>query len=154
MGQWGRERPDLDVSPQAVIARLHRIAGALTEALVAVYAEHGLGEGEFDVLATLRRSGQPYALSPSDLAAATMVTSGAVSKRVDRCVEQGWVSRAVSETDGRGRLVRLTPKGRRLIDDAFTAHIANEHRILEELRPRERDELARILARWAVRLGV
>src|SRR4051812_45265411 len=91
MAQWRRERPDLDVSPQAVIGRLHRLAARLTEELVAVYGQYELGEGEFDVLATLRRSGAPYELTPGELTAQTMVSSGAVTKRVDRCVEQGWV---------------------------------------------------------------
>lgn len=154
MSRWAEERPDLDVTPQAVIARLHRVGNALTEALVDVYAEFGLGEGEFDVLATLRRSGKPYALSPGELSASTMVSSGATSKRVDRCIEQGWVTRAVSERDARGRLVRLTPAGRRLIDRAFAAHIANEHRLLADVAPHDRETLARILEGWAVRLGV
>ena len=108
MGQWARERPDLDVAPQGVVGRLHRVAARLTEELVAVYAEHNLGEGEFDVLATLRRSGPPYALTPGELAAQTMVTSGAISKRVDRCEEQGWVNRTVEEHDRRARRVCLT----------------------------------------------
>jgi DNA-binding MarR family transcriptional regulator len=119
-----------------------------------VYAEFGLGEGEFDVLATLRRNGAPYAMTPSDLSEWTMVSSGATSKRVDRCVERGWVTRSVSEHDGRVRLVRLTPSGRRLIDRAFTAHIANEHRLLAELSPADRRSLADVLERWAARLGV
>ncbi|MGZ4487768.1 MAG: MarR family winged helix-turn-helix transcriptional regulator, partial [Nocardioides sp.] len=89
MSQWARERPGLDVSPQGIIGRLHRLAAALTDELVAVYGRFGLGEGEFDVLATLRRAGAPYELTPGELAAGTMVSSGAVTKRVDRCVEQG-----------------------------------------------------------------
>jgi DNA-binding MarR family transcriptional regulator len=154
VSQWRTERPDLDVSPQEVIARLHRVANALTEELVAVYAEFGLGEGEFDVLATLRRSGKPYELSAGELAAQTMVTSGAISKRVDRCVEAGWVSRTVAADDARGRRVRLTAAGVRHLDRAFTAHIANEHRLLEPLSRRDRDALARALQHWAVALGV
>lgn len=152
MEQWRAERPDLDVAPQGVVGRLHRVAARLTEELVAVYAEHGLGEGEFDVLATLRRHGEPFEMTPSDLAASTMVSSGAVTKRVDRCVEQGWVTRRVSELDGRGRVVALTPAGRELIDRAFTAHIANEHRLVSMLPAREADQLARILERWALAL--
>lgn len=148
MEQWERERPDLDPSPQGVIGRLHRLAARLTEELVAVYAEFGLGEGEFDVLATLRRSGSPYALSPTELAASTMVTSGAVSKRVDRCERQGWVVREADAHDGRGRLVALTPAGRRLIDDAFTAHLANEHRLVGLLSATDRRLLADALRRW------
>jgi DNA-binding MarR family transcriptional regulator len=149
MAQWEAERPDLDVSPQGVVARLHRVGLRLTEELVAVYAEHGLGEGEFDVLATLRRSGPPYALTPGDLGAASMVSSGAISKRVDRCVAQGWVTRRPSEEDGRSRVVALTAAGRALIDRAFESHIANEHRLVGMLTERQREQLAQLLRTWA-----
>ena len=148
MAQWAAERPDLDPSPQGVIGRLHRLAARLTDELVAVYGAYGLGEGEFDLLATLRRSGAPYELTPSDLAAQTMVSSGAVTKRVDRCVEQGWVTRRVSETDGRGRVVALTATGRELIDRAFEAHLANEHRLVGMLDERDRTRLAQLLEKW------
>ena len=148
MAQWAAERPDLDPSPQGVIGRLHRLAARLTDELVAVYGAYGLGEGEFDLLATLRRSGAPYELTPSDLAAQTMVSSGAVTKRVDRCVEQGWVTRRASETDGRGRVVALTATGRELIDRAFEAHMANEHRLVGVLDERDRTRLAQLLEKW------
>lgn len=154
MQQWGQERPDLDVSPQAVIGRLHRVADRLTEELVRVYAEFGLGEGEFDVLATLRRSGAPYALTPTDLAASTMVTSGAISKRVDRCERHGWVTRSAHELDGRGRVVALTGAGRELIDRAFEAHIANEHRLIGMLSETDRRLLGDALRRWGQALGL
>lgn len=154
MAQWREERPDLDVSPQGVIGRLHRVAARLTEELVAVYAEHGLGEGEFDILATLRRSGAPYALTPGELATSTMVTSGAISKRVDRCEQQGWVERRTSERDGRGRVVTLTRAGKRLIDRAFTDHMANEQRLVGMLAEEDRRLLADALRRWAHVLGV
>lgn len=154
MQQWGQERPDLDVSPQAVIGRLHRVADRLTEELVRVYAEFGLGEGEFDVLATLRRSGAPYALTPTDLAASTMVTSGAISKRVDRCERHGWVTRSAHELDGRGRVVALTGAGRELIDRAFEAHIANEHRLIGMLSESDRRLLGDALRRWGQALGL
>ncbi|GGO74578.1 MarR family winged helix-turn-helix transcriptional regulator [Nocardioides deserti] len=146
--QWRAERPDLDVSPVGVVARLHRLAARLTEELVAEYAEHGLGEGEFDVLATLRRAGAPYELTPGALAASTMVSSGAITKRVDRCVQQGWATRRVHERDGRGRVVALTEEGRALVDRAFTAHIANEHRLLAGLTERQRAQLAGLLEQW------
>lgn len=148
IGQWARERPDLDASPLAVIARLHRLALRLTDELVAVYAEHGLDEGEFDVLATLRRTGAPYELTPSELAAATMVSSGAITKRVDRCLRHGWVSRRVAQRDGRSRVVALTPAGRELIDRAVEAHLANEHRLVGMLPPEDRERLAGLLERW------
>ncbi|MFT4264513.1 MAG: MarR family transcriptional regulator [Nocardioides sp.] len=154
MDQWREQRPDLDTSPQAVIARLHRVAARLTEELVEVYAQFGLGEGEFDILATLRRQGPPYALTPSELGTQSMVSSGAITKRLDRCERQGWVSRTASPADARSRVVRLTPAGRRLIDRAFTAHIANEHRLLEALSGKERQALASALATWAELLGL
>jgi len=153
MAQWNRERPDLDVSPQGVIGRLHRLAIRLTEELVAVYGEYGLGEGEFDVLATLRRAGAPYELAPGDLARWTMVSSGAVTKRVDRCVEQGWVTRRVSDRDHRGRVVALTASGLEVIDRAFEAHMANEHRLVGMLDQMERARLAHLLEKWGRALG-
>jgi DNA-binding MarR family transcriptional regulator len=153
MAQWRTERPDLDVSPQGVIGRLHRVGDRLRAELVAVYAEFGLDEGEFDILATLRRSGAPYELTPGDLAASTMVSSGAVTKRVDRCVEQGYVTRRVSDRDARGRVVALTEAGLDVIDRAFTAHMANEHRLVSSLNEMERARLAHLLEAWGRVLG-
>lgn len=153
IAQWERERPDLDVSPQAVFGRLHRLALRLHRELVSVYEEHGLNEGEFDVLATLRRSGTPFALTPTELARSTMVTTGAITKRIDRCVNKGLVRRSESPDDGRGRLVSLTAEGKRVIDDAFTEHIANEHRLVADLPASDRRKLAEILVRWNGALG-
>lgn len=145
---WRAERPDLDVSPQGVIGRLHRVAGHLTDELVAVYREHGLGEGDFDVLATLRRAGAPYERTPSDLADNTLVTSGAMTKRVDRLEAAGLVTRRPSDVDGRGRVVALTPRGKDVIDAAFGAHMANERRLLDALDPDDVAQLERLMRRW------
>ena len=144
---WERERPDLDVRPQGVIGRLHRLAGRLTEQLTVVYRRHGLGEGEFDVLASLRRAGAPFERAPGELAEHTMVTTGAMTKRLDRLERDGLVARRPSAVDGRGRVVALTPAGRRLIDRAFTDHMANERRLLDQLTPQEADELERLLTK-------
>jgi DNA-binding MarR family transcriptional regulator len=146
--QWAVEEPGWDASPIGVIGRLHRLANRLTEELQAVYAEFGLGEGEFDVLATLRRSGPPYELTAGELATSTMVTSGAVTKRVDRCVQQGWATRRASDHDARGRVVGLTPAGKELMDRAFPAHLANEHRLVQMLPDADRATLTRILQTW------
>ena len=86
---WRRERPDLDVAPQGVIGRLHRVAARLTEELIAVYRDHGLGEGDFDVLATLRRAGAPYERTAGELAEHTMITTGGMTKRIDRLEAAG-----------------------------------------------------------------
>ncbi len=146
--QWRRERPDLDPSPMGVIGRLHRLAARLDAELRPVFAEAGLSDGDFDVLASLRRSGAPYELTPGQLATSTMVTSGAVTKRVDRLVDAGLVSREVCEDDARSRRIRLTERGRALVDDLVTQHVANEHRLLGGLDDLERARLAELLERW------
>lgn len=146
--EWRKERPDLDVSPQGVIGRLHRLAAHLTRELVVVYARHGLGEGEFDVLATLRRSGAPYQRAPGELAEHTMVTTGAMTKRLDRLVEAGLVARSSIAGDGRRRVVSLTARGLELVDTAFTEHIANEQRLLGQVPEPDRASLEAILTRW------
>lgn len=148
LAQWSVERPDLDVSPVGVIGRLHRLAERLRDELVALYREYGLGEGEFDVLATLRRTGAPYELAPGELAAHTMVTTGAVSKRLDRLEAMGYVQRRSSDQDGRGRVVGLTAAGIAAIDEAFAAHVRNEARLLDGLDPEQRAQLIGLLRTW------
>lgn len=149
---WRRERPDLDVGPQGVIGRLHRLADRLTEELCLVYGRYGLSEGEFDVLATLRRAGEPFERAPGKLAAHTMVTTGAMTKRIDRLERAGLVTRRRAEDDQRGRIVALTRPGRELIDEAFTAHMRNERRLLDLLAPDEAGSLETVLTTWLSRL--
>jgi DNA-binding MarR family transcriptional regulator len=146
--QWRRERPDLDPTPQGVIGRLHRLADRLRDELIAVYREHGLGEGDFDVLASLRRTGAPIELPAGELARHTLVTTGALTKRIDRLEAAGLVTRTPDASDGRGRRIGLTDRGRQLIDAAFTDHIANEHRLVGLLAASDRETLARILKQW------
>lgn len=152
--QWQTERPDIDVSPMQVIGRLHRLADHLRDELLAVYRRYGLGEGEFDILAALRRAGEPFAAAPGELARHTMVTSGAVTKRVDRLLASGLVVRDDDADDGRARVIRLTPAGRRVIDEAFTAHMANEQRLLAGLDAEQRRALEALLREWGASLGV
>lgn len=150
---WRRERPDLDPSPQGVIGRVHRLALALTDRVTPVYAAYGLSEPEFDLLATLRRAGAPFARAAGELAAHTMVTTGGLTKRVDRLVERGLVARDVSPADARGRLVRLTRDGLALIDEAFAAHMENEKRLVAEFGEQDAAALEPLLARWLRLLG-
>ncbi|GAB2934545.1 MarR family winged helix-turn-helix transcriptional regulator [Streptomyces heilongjiangensis] len=149
---WRRERPDLDVSPQGVIGRLHRLAALLTEELCTVYRRYGLSEGEFDVLAALRRAGAPFERAPGELAAHTMVTTGAMTKRLHRLEGAGLITRRRAADDGRGRVVALTPAGRELIDRAFTDHMRNEHRLLSALPPAETAALENLLTGWLARV--
>ncbi|WKX74128.1 MarR family winged helix-turn-helix transcriptional regulator [Streptomyces sp. XD-27] len=150
--EWARERADLDVSPQAVIGRLHRLGRLLTERLCLVYRRYGLSEGEFDVLAALRRAGEPFERAPGELAAHTMVTTGAMTKRIDRLERDGLVTRRRSTVDGRGRVVALTQAGRDLFDQAFTSHMHNERRLLDALTPEEAAQLERLLTAWLARV--
>lgn len=151
--EWRRERPELDPSPQGVIGRLHRVAALLTDELVAVYGRYGLNEGDFDVLAALRRPGPPYARPAGDLADHTMITSGGLTKRVDRLVARGLVERHPGAADARQRIIALTPAGLETIDAAFTAHIENEHRLIDEIGRADAARLELLLERWLRVLG-
>lgn len=148
LGQWAVQRPDLDVSPMGIIGRIHRLAVLLHAELRPVFAEAGLSDGDFDVLASLRRSEPPHELTPGELAGATMVTSGAITKRVDRLVGSGLVTREVCGDDARSRRIQLTKQGRVLVDDLLAKHVANEHRLLAGLSELERTRLAHLLETW------
>ncbi|MGZ5406299.1 MAG: MarR family winged helix-turn-helix transcriptional regulator [Aeromicrobium sp.] len=143
--QWATERPDVDASPMHVIGRVSRLAADTDQMLAPVFGARGLVGGEFDVLATLRRSGGDFELSPGDLGASMMVTSGAVSKRIDRLEKAGLVTRRVSTVDARARLIRLTDKGRRLVDEVLVEHVANEARLIAGLSADDREALAALL---------
>lgn len=152
--QWARERPDLDTSGMAVIGRLHRLADALHGELRPVFERAGLSDGDFDLLAALRRAGDPFSLTPGQLAETTMITSGTVTKRVDRLVAAGLVTRDRVDHDGRQRRITLTPAGRRLVDEVVEAHVANEERLLSGFSDMERTRLTTLLTRWTTSLGV
>ncbi|MGF1431200.1 MarR family winged helix-turn-helix transcriptional regulator [Kitasatospora sp. LaBMicrA B282] len=145
VGQWRRQRPDLDPAPMHVIGRITRLHWALDERLCRVFDRYDLGRGEFDILASLRRSGAPFELTAGELRGATMVTSGAVTKRVDRLERAGLVTRRTADDDARGRLIRLTDRGRELIDEAVEVHVRNEADLLAGLTADERDTLADLL---------
>lgn len=130
----------------AVIGRLNEVSSLIArDRLAPLFAHFGLQAGEFDVLATLRRSGSPYALTPTALYEATMVTSGAMTNRLDRLEKAGLILRAPHPNDRRGIVVRLTKKGLALIDEAVAAHVANEHEILSGLTQTERETLSHLL---------
>lgn len=143
--QWARERPELDVAPMTVVGRISRLAELLDQRLRPVFAAAGLGNGDFDVLASLRRAGEPFRLTPSELGATMMVTSGAVTKRVDRLERDGLVQRTVNTSDARGRVIELTPAGRALVERVHPLHLANEDALLGALDADERAQLAGLL---------
>jgi DNA-binding MarR family transcriptional regulator len=152
VAQWRSERPELDTAALALVGRLFRTAHLADLTLADGIAEHGLQTGWFNLLAALRRAGFPYELRPTDLMAATMISSGGITKRLDRLVEVGLVTRRADANDRRSAPVRLTRKGRAVIDRAIEAHIANEERLLKPLNATERRTLDQLLRRLLVGL--
>jgi DNA-binding MarR family transcriptional regulator len=141
--QWRSERPDLDSAPIEVVGRITRLSALIQRELERVFARHGLAGGDFDVLATLRRSGGP--LTPGELSRSTMVTTGGMTKRLDRLEGLGLIRRQPDPRDRRGRLIALTDDGRALIDRAVEAHLENEERLLAHLPAAKRKQLAALL---------
>ncbi|MEU3574554.1 MarR family transcriptional regulator [Kitasatospora sp. NPDC036755] len=153
VAQWGAERPDLDASPMEVFGRLKRLYRLVDAALNRTFAEHGLDAASFDVLATLKRSGPPYRLTPTGLMQSAMVTSGAITQRLDRLEARGLVTRTRSDQDGRSREVVLTPEGHDLIDRALPDHLATEHRMLTGLDEARRGALVEAMRILLADLG-
>ena len=145
MKQWNQERPDLDVSGMGIIGRLSRLDKLIGSRLDVVFARHGLESWEFDVLATLRRNGEPHQLTPGQLLDSMMVTSGAMTNRIDRLEQRSLVKRRKSPTDGRQVLVYLTRKGKNKIDAALADHAANELAIIEALNDDQQEQLVDLL---------
>jgi DNA-binding MarR family transcriptional regulator len=143
--QWRRERPDLDVQALGTFGRLFRAASLSESRLAEGLAPHGLQPGWFDLLAALRRAGAPFELNPTQLMAATMLTSGGVTKRLDRLAEAGLLERRHDPADRRGTLVRLTARGKRTIDRAIATHTKNETALLNALSTADRRALDAML---------
>jgi DNA-binding MarR family transcriptional regulator len=152
LAEWHKERPGLDTSPVGVVARVGRAAALLERGLNANFARHGLNRTDWDVLASLRRAGAPYQRSPSELYRALMRTSGGITHIVDRLEEDGLVERIPDPADRRGLLVRLTRKGRGLVDRAAPTHLATERRMLAPLTRAEQAELTRLLRKLLIGL--
>jgi DNA-binding MarR family transcriptional regulator len=144
--QWARERPDLRTLPMALFGRLSEAAErVMREHMNPLFAQAGLQSGEFDVLATLRRSGEPYMLSPTQLYEAAMISSGGMTDRLDRLEGAGLVERRPDPKDRRGKLIALTDAGRRLIDETIGRHVSNEERLLSSLTEAEQQTLDALL---------
>jgi DNA-binding MarR family transcriptional regulator len=142
---WKRERPDLDLSPLAVLSRITRIARHLDIARRDAFAD--LETWGFDVLAALRRAGAPHQLSPGQLMQETMVTSGTMTNRLDRLEELQLITREQDPDDGRGSLVTLTKSGVRAVDAALEGLLENEHELLGTLTAKDRELLADLLSK-------
>jgi DNA-binding MarR family transcriptional regulator len=148
LAQWRRERPDLDVEPMALLGRLNRLTTHLAREVETVLLKHGLSSSAFDVLATLRRSGSPYRLSPGDLLAMTMVSSGTMTNRIDQLEKAGFVKRIHNPNDRRSVLISLTEPGLSIVEEAVGAHVENQHRLVASLSEEERATLNQLLKRF------
>ncbi|MEV0273646.1 MarR family transcriptional regulator [Hamadaea sp. NPDC050747] len=153
IGQWAAERPDVDVSPIQIVGRISRLSRHFERALKTHFAGFDLERWEFDVLATLRRSGKPYELSAGALLKMALVTSGAMTNRIDRLEGRGLVERRSDPGDRRTVLIRLTTQGRETVDAILVGHMANEERMLAALSPGERRDLEATLRKLLISFG-
>lgn len=145
VSMWSRERPDLDVSGMAVIGRIGRLERVIRPQLNEVFASHGLESWEFDVLATLRRSGEPFQLTAGALLDLMMITSGTMTNRIDRLEQRGFITRDKDPGDKRVVLVTLTDEGLAKIEAAVVDHVDNESRIVSVLSKPQQTELIKLL---------
>ncbi|WP_114907763.1 MarR family winged helix-turn-helix transcriptional regulator [Ornithinimicrobium murale] len=145
LAQWARERPDLDVAPMAVIGRLGRASELMSRGLQDYFDEQDLLHGQFDVLATLRRSGPPFTLTPGQLADSTMRSQAAMTNRLAGLEVKGLLERRTDPTNRRSVLVSLTEEGLALVDRIVEGHLDNERRLLAPLTRAEQDRLAALL---------
>ncbi|NJP94115.1 MarR family transcriptional regulator [Nonomuraea sp. FMUSA5-5] len=145
LDQWRRERPDLDLSAMGVFGRLAQVMRLMMPQVDQVFTRRGLRQGEFDVLAALRRAGPPYTLIPSELSDVLMMSRAGMTNRLDRLEAAGLVERSLDPADRRSFRVRLTEEGLRLIDDALTEHAANLARLAAPLTPEDVETLSELM---------
>ncbi|KAA6212514.1 MarR family transcriptional regulator [Streptomyces albofaciens JCM 4342] len=153
LAQWAEQAPGLDASPMAVVGRVKRLAHIIETELRAAYKSHDLDAAAFDVLATLRRSPPPHRLTPAALMHASMVTSGAISQRLDRLEERGLITRTRRTHDARSFDVTLTAAGLELVDKALLDDIATRNRLLAGVTRAQRDRMAKDLRTLLESLG-
>ena len=145
--RWRRERPDIDPSGKEVTGRVVRLNGLFHRSFQVDYAFEGIDEGGFAVLAALRRAGQPFELTPTELNRELLISSGGVTHLVDRLARRGLVRRRPDAGDRRCVKVILTPAGRKVADRAMSAHAATERRLVSALSSDEQEQLSHLLRR-------
>lgn len=141
IGQWDNAMPELDVSSMKVFGRMLRLMKHVGKARAQALEPFGFREGEFDVLATLRRAGAPYCLSPTQLYKSLLITSGAMTHRLSRLEQEGLIERIEDPQDKRSTLVGLTTQGQQRIEQALVVHTATQAAILATLSAAQREAL-------------
>ncbi|THV39466.1 MarR family winged helix-turn-helix transcriptional regulator [Glycomyces buryatensis] len=145
VAQWRREMPDLELDAMAAFGRIHRVSRKVGDRNHAAFAEFGIGRNEFDVLASLRRSGEPFTLSPKQIGASLMLSSGGLTGRLDKLESAGFVERLPDPSDRRGLKIRLTEAGREAVEGALRAELVILEDALSELDAKERKDLGALL---------
>jgi len=148
--EWTRERPDLDVRAKHMTGRIIRLASIFQNAYVDSFEPLGLNEGDYGVLAPLRRAGDPYTLSPTALADHRMMTTGGMTKALDRLERKGFIERLPNPADRRGSLVRLTESGRTVVDEAMSRHTRVERDLMSSLDDSDQTQLTSLLRKLLV----
>ena len=148
---WAQQMPELDTSSMALIGRLQIVHKQLTQAMTQTFRQFGLTDAGFDVLATLLRSGPPHALTPKQLLAQLLVTSGSMTSRLDSLEKQGLIERTVGTNDKRQRQVQLTHSGRGVIEQAIVAHVETQKKLLRVLSEQEQQEFTEMLRTFMAR---
>lgn len=150
LAQWRHERPDIDPAPMAVCGDIWRAGERLRHGVLANLARHGLDMAGFDVVLTLRRQGRDNSLSPSALAREMMLSTSAMTNRLDRLEKQGLIERRRNPGDRRGLKIVLTDAGFALADELVAPHVAMEERLIAALSDGERHLLRRLLSKVGV----
>jgi DNA-binding MarR family transcriptional regulator len=148
VAQWATEKPHLDTEPMAILGRFLRLQKHIEAEISACHKQFGLTMGEFDVLATLRRNGEPYTLTPSMLLSSMMLTSGAMTHRLDKLEAKGLIARVHSTEDRRSVSVGLTSAGLATIDEAIEVHVSVQHKLVADLSKSEKPELNQLFKTW------
>lgn len=150
VAQWREQKPHLDTMPMAILGRFLRLQKHIEAEISACHKQFELTMGEFDVLATLRRAGQPYTLTPSALLSSMMLTSGAMTNRLDKLESKGLIKRVHSTEDRRSVSVGLTENGLGTIDEAIEEHVRIQHTLVDHLSDTEMPQLNQLLKTWLV----
>ncbi|MFA0235907.1 MarR family winged helix-turn-helix transcriptional regulator [Vibrio sp. 10N.222.55.C7] len=146
--QWAKEKPELETEPMAMMGRIMRIAKYMETQVAELHKKYDMKLGEFDVLATLRRSGNPYRLTPSELIGSMMLTSGAMTNRLDKLEAKGLISREHSKEDRRSVSVQLTKDGLILIDQMMTEHVEMQKKLVKSLSASQKKNTNQLLKTW------